>query len=301
LGLLAAINDRVRWNVGPVPRCVDGEPHFYQWREGAVYYEVAGPADAPVLLLIHGINAAASSYELRRIFRPLAEHYRVYLPDLLGCGRSERPPVDYTSDTFVDLWCDFARDVIGRPAPVIASSLSCAHVIAAAGRHPERFGKLILICPTGVGSLTARPGVLGFLFHQFLRSPIVGMAFFNLLASRPSLAYYLRHQVYADPGAVTEAMVDDYFTVSHQPGARWVPASFLSAYLNRDVSRAFAGLPNPMHIVWGQEAQLTPVERVAAFRALRPDVPVDIFDRAGLLPHDEQPEEFVRLARSILG
>ena len=80
LGLLAAFNDWARWNVGPVPRWVNGEPHFYQWREGAIYYEAAGPRDVPPLLLLHGINAAASSYEMRHIFPGLAENYRVYLP-----------------------------------------------------------------------------------------------------------------------------------------------------------------------------------------------------------------------------
>ena len=33
LGLLAAINDRLRRSVGPTPRSVDGEQRFYQWRE----------------------------------------------------------------------------------------------------------------------------------------------------------------------------------------------------------------------------------------------------------------------------
>ena len=114
LGVLAAFNNWVRRAVGPVPRWVDGEPHFYQWREGAVYYETAGPQDGRALLLIHGINAAASGYEMQRIFKPLATAgFRVYLPDLLGFGRSERPRLAYTAETFVDLWCDFARDVIG--------------------------------------------------------------------------------------------------------------------------------------------------------------------------------------------
>jgi len=301
LGLMVAINDRLSKGVGPTPRSVDGEQHFYQWREGAIYYEVAGPRDAPPLLLVHGFNAAASSFELRRIFHLLAEDFRVYLPDLLGFGRSERPAIDYTSDLYVDLWCDFARDVPNRrPLHVVASSLSSAHLVAAAARHPERFGGLVLVCPTGVQSLVGRPGLRGALARGILRSPIVGTTLFNLLVARRSLAYYLRQRgIYADPRSVTETMLDHYYIVSHQPGARWAPAAFVSAYLNRDVSQELVSLPNPVHLVWGRRAGLTPVERAEPFLALRPDISLDVFDAAGLLVPDEQPSAFAALVRRV--
>src|SRR5512135_2472794 len=112
-GAAAIFNEWANWNVAPVKRCLEGEPHFYQWREGAIYYEVAGPRDGPPLLLLHGINAAAGSCEMQAVFLPLAAAgFRVYLPDLLGYGRSERPHTTYTADTYVDLWSDFTRDVV---------------------------------------------------------------------------------------------------------------------------------------------------------------------------------------------
>jgi pimeloyl-ACP methyl ester carboxylesterase len=115
------------------------------------------------------------------------------------------------------------------------------------------------------------------------------------------LAYYLSQRVYANSSAVTEEMLDDYYTVSHQPGAKWVPTSFVSAYLNRDISKEFAALPHPMYIIWGRQAQFTPVSRAGGFLALRPDVPLEVFDYAGLVVADEQPEAFVRLAQRVLG
>ena len=239
LGLLAAFNDRVRWNVGPAPRWVEGESHFYQWREGAISYQVAGPADAPALLLLHAPGLAASSYEFRRVFGPLAQDFRVYLPDLLGYGRSERPSIRYTADTYVDLWSDFARDVIDRPAHIVASGLSCAHVIAAAARHGGRFGKLILLGPVGAGELPGWRRIAGAPLHAKLRIPIVGTAAFNLLVSKAPLSYYLCQYVYGTPCALTEATLADYYTVSHQPGAKWAPAAWAAGRLYRDVSIEF--------------------------------------------------------------
>ncbi len=321
IGAAAAFNDLARWNVGPVPRWVNGEPHFYQWREGAVYYEAAGPAHGPALLLAHGINAAASSYEMRCIFEPLAAAgFRVFLPDLPGYGRSERPALNYTAGTYVDFWSDFARDVAGapasnaghtsgvpaaaepanspgetaaRPVNVIASSLSAAHVVAAAARHPRRFGHLVLICPTGLMALASPAGPAGWALNTLFRTPIVGTALFDLLVTRPSLAVFLRRQAYADPAQVTRDVVADYYVVAHQPGSRWAPTAFVSGRLNCRIDAALVALPNPIHLAWGREARITPLADADAFRAIRPDATLDIFDRAALLPHVEQAEAFV--------
>ena len=128
----------------------------------------------------------------------------------------------------------------------------------------------------------------------------MGTTLFNLLVARRSLAYYLRQRgIYADPRSVTETMLDHYYIVSHQPGARWAPAAFVSAYLNRDVSQELVSLPNPVHLVWGRRAGLTPVERAEPFLALRPDISLDVFDAAGLLVPDEQPSAFAALVRRV--
>ncbi len=302
---LAVFNDWGRWNLGPVPRRVIGEPHFYQWREGAVYYEAAGPAAAPPLLLAHGINAGASSYEMRQIFGPLAGQFRVYLPDILGYGRSERPNLRYTAASLVDFWSDFVQDVCGgdenQPVHLVASSLSAAHLVAAAARHPQRFGRLLLVCPTGLEALAApaTPGQAA--FYTLLRSPVYGTAIFNSLVTHAALAVFLRRQVYANPNTVTAEMVDDYYTTSHQPGAKWLPAAFVSGQLNCDISRDLARLANPVHLAWGRAARLTPVAQAEAFRRLRPDATLEVFEQAGLLPHDEQPEAFAAwVQRSLL-
>lgn len=302
---LVAFNDLVRWNVGPVPRCVVGEPHFYQWREGAIYYEAAGPLSAPPLLLAHGINAAASSYEMRQIFAPLAQRFRVYLPDMLGYGRSERPGIHYSAGTLIDMWSDFCQDICtgegNGPVNVIASSLSAAHLVGAAARHPKRFGQLLLVCPTGLETLASPATPAQDALYALLSSPVLGTALFNGLASRVSLGTFLRRQVFADPDLVTAEMVNDYYATSHQPGAKWLPAAFVSGQLNYSVGRDLAQIPNPLHLAWGRAAGLTPLSQAEAFRSVRRDTTLEIFERSGLLPHEEQPEAFVRWALGVLG
>ncbi|GAA5049958.1 alpha/beta fold hydrolase [Nocardia callitridis] len=69
-----------------------------------VFYREAGPADAPVLLLLHGYPT--SSHMFRHLIPALAGHYRVIAPDHIGFGRSSAPDVadfDYTFDALTEV------------------------------------------------------------------------------------------------------------------------------------------------------------------------------------------------------
>ncbi|MBT1677768.1 alpha/beta fold hydrolase, partial [Curtobacterium aurantiacum] len=63
-----------------------------------VFYREAGPADAPVLLLLHGYPS--SSHMFRHLIPALADRYRVVAPDHIGFGRSSAPSTDEFDYTF---------------------------------------------------------------------------------------------------------------------------------------------------------------------------------------------------------
>ena len=68
-----------------------------------LFYREAGPADGPVVVLLHGFPA--SSFMFRTLIPQLADRYRVVAPDHLGFGRSDAPPAgefDYTFDALTD-------------------------------------------------------------------------------------------------------------------------------------------------------------------------------------------------------
>lgn len=66
-----------------------------------VFYREAGPADAPVLLLLHGYPT--SSHMFRHLIPRLANTYRVIAPDHIGFGRSSAPSVEDFDYTFAAL------------------------------------------------------------------------------------------------------------------------------------------------------------------------------------------------------
>ena len=56
---------------------------------GDIFYREAGPADAPVVLLLHGFPT--SSHMFRNLIPALAARYRVIAPDYPGYGQSAAP------------------------------------------------------------------------------------------------------------------------------------------------------------------------------------------------------------------
>lgn len=85
----------------PPPIAVATEQVHYRTTqvEGVeVFYREAGPADAPVLLLLHGFPT--SSHMFRELIPRLAQRYRVIAPDYPGFGYSAAPARDSFSYTF---------------------------------------------------------------------------------------------------------------------------------------------------------------------------------------------------------
>jgi pimeloyl-ACP methyl ester carboxylesterase len=79
--------------------------HRYATVDGRrIFYREAGPAGAPVIVLLHGFPA--SSFMFRALIPELSDRYRVIAPDHVGFGLSDAPPVSefrYTFDQLAQL------------------------------------------------------------------------------------------------------------------------------------------------------------------------------------------------------
>lgn len=300
---LAAINARIRRNASePDDAAFGGEARTFEWQYGNIFYKTAGADNAgPPLLFVHGIGAGASSFMWRRNFDALARDFRVYALDLLGFGFSDKPAnVPYSADLYVELIADFIREVAGAPAHIIASSLGAAYSVRVADEQPELTGSLVLIAPTGAGSLRARPGMTGAAFYGLLQSPVLGTSFYNVIASERSIRDYARKELFYDKRRATPRLVAQYYATSHQPGAQHAIAAFLSSYLNTDTRESFARLTQPVTLVWGKQDETNPIEYAAELLSLNPRAGLEIFDRCRMMPQEEQPEKFNALVRNKL-
>jgi pimeloyl-ACP methyl ester carboxylesterase len=268
----------------------EGDKGKYFWRGHRVAYTARG--EGPPLILVHGIHAAASSYEWRRNIDMLSARYRVYALDLLGFGHSDRPATEYIADSYVSFLTDFIRDVPDGPVRLVASSLSAAFAVQCAYRAPSRIDALVLVCPVGVGRLDQLPNVAESVAHTALRTPVFGEALFNALASEAAIRYYLETQVFADPNRIDEDLVRQMYATSHRRGARYAPAAFVGGGLNLKIADSFARLPMPILVVWGAKAKIVPASDADRFKELNQSARIAVAADSGLLPHEEEAAWF---------
>jgi pimeloyl-ACP methyl ester carboxylesterase len=289
LGAAAAYNAFARKGVDKLTNLIGGEEGGFDWRGRRISFTKRGKG--PPILLIHGIHAAAWSYEWHDNVDYLARTNTVYTVDLLGFGRSDRPAVRYSARLYISLISDFVDRVVGDPCVLVANSLSGAYAIVLGARDPQRFPAVALVSPTGLVRPNRTSGIASEAGQLAVYAPIVGTAMFNALVSRRSIRNYLE-KTYSDDSIVTDELVEIYYWTSHQRGARHAPAAFISGHLNIDVRQALRRLSQPTLAIWGEEGTAEPAEESRSFRVLKPDLELALLSPAGDLPHDERPDNF---------
>ncbi|MCA1635699.1 MAG: alpha/beta fold hydrolase [Acidobacteria bacterium] len=301
---MAALNAAVARGVEePETGALGGEAGTFDWKHGHIFYRRAGPVDAAPVVFVHGIGAGARSFMWRRNFEPLAAaDFRAYAVDLLGFGYSDKPSnAPYSADLYVELLADFLREVVGRPAHVVAHSLSAAFAVRVADEHPELIASLVLVSPTGADNLNARPGMSGAAFYGLLHSPVLGESFYNAVTSERSIRDYARTRLFYEKRFVTPRLVAHHYAVSHLPGAQHAVTAFLSGYLNTDIREPFARLRQPATLVWGKQDAANPIEQAGLLLRLNPRARLEIFDRCRLMPQEEHAERFNTLLGEHFG
>lgn len=110
-----------------------------------LHVTVAGPADAPPVVLLHGFPETASTW--RAVAADLAVDHRVVLPDLRGAGCSGFAPPG--TDAYAT--ADLAGDLIALagalhlpPATVVGHDLGAMTALAWARARPDRVARLVL-------------------------------------------------------------------------------------------------------------------------------------------------------------
>lgn len=103
------------------------------------------PIGRPSVVLVHGL--VVSSRYLVPTGDLLASRFNVYIPDLPGFGRSEKPPDVYTVEQLAG-WLIAWMDAIGLERPAfLANSMGCQVIVEAAVLHPDRVRNIVLSGP----------------------------------------------------------------------------------------------------------------------------------------------------------
>ncbi len=242
--------------------------------------------------------------ELAPLAMRLAEKRRVVLVDWLGFGTSERPDAPYGPEFYGDQ-LEQIRVASLRPGEtavdVVALSLPAQYVVVSAAGHPERFGRIVLISPTGFGRFKARAGRTSGNLYRALRLSGIGRLLFAILARRQVIRWYLR-QIYTDPEQVGREYELYCWRTSQQPGAFYAPLAFVAGMLNDPRAEdAYPRLANPTLLVFGDHPRFTDPPAAEGLVAANDYLRIITIQHAGDLPQLEQPDEMATLVEGFLG
>jgi pimeloyl-ACP methyl ester carboxylesterase len=263
---------------------------------GEIFYAVAGEG-APVLLL-HGFGGEIWMWEKQ--VEALSKRYRLYIPDLLGYGYSDRPKVDYTPSLFIGMIRQFMDQLGVRSASLIGNSMGGGIAWAFALTYPTRVDKLVLIdsIPPQVV-----PAVRNRLFRWFLAIRHVPLLPYLAVAlrTRRMVRVALMQVVYNDR-LITEAVVERQHRIGRIAGTARVMASTVR-YAD-EVARyadALETLRKPTLIIWGEQDDLFPVAVGSQLHASIRDSELVVIKGSGHMPMWEKPDETNQAILEFLG
>lgn len=229
-----------------------------------LHYEVEGPASGPVVVLVHGLGSRAEDW------RDLAPYiakagYRVYLPDLIGYGRSQKPEdFSYSVHDEANVVCAYL-DALGiKEVDLGGWSMGGAIAQHVAAAHPERIRRLLLFDSAGLYVLPT--------WDTRLFTP----------TSAAELAQ-LDDLLMPNPPKVPGFVARDILRVSNDRA--WIIHRAMATMLTgKDATdKLLPQLKMPVLIVWGSEDKITPLSLGQTMHKLVPQSQFDVIPGCGHL------------------
>ncbi len=229
-----------------------------------IHFNAVGTKDGPVVVLVHGLGGRAEDW--RNLAPQLAKAgYRVYMPDLPGFGRSERPSFfSYSVRDEAAVVVSF-MDALGlKQVDLGGWSMGGWIVQIVAKEHPERVKRLILFDSAG-------------LFEK----PTWDTRLFT--PQTPAELDQLDALLVPHPDRIPGFVARDILRLSRQHA--WVIHRAMDSMLTgRDATDSFLPrLKMPVLIEWGAEDRITPLSQGEKMHRLIPQSELQVVPGCGHL------------------
>ncbi len=257
---------------------------FIKLPAGTVHYELAGPQNGDVVVLVHGFSVPAYLWD--PTFDALVSAgYRVLRFDLFGRGHSDRPDVEYSIGFFAQQLDQLTRALdLEQPFSLIGLSMGGPIVSLFTNQHPQKVERLVLVDP------------MVFMPSEESISPM----------NVPVVGEYLAN-VYLIPNLAT-GQANDFKNKSAYPdwedrfreqmqykGFRNAILSTIRQMPGTDTLGEYKALGQkdlPVMLFWGRQDQTIPLAHSEKLLELIPQARLEIIEDAGHISHFEQPDVF---------
>jgi pimeloyl-ACP methyl ester carboxylesterase len=229
-----------------------------------IHYETEGPADGPAVVLVHGLGGRAEDWRDLAPFIAKAG-FRVYLPDLLGYGRSEKPRnFSYAVRDEAAVVVEF-MDALGlKQVDLGGWSMGGAIAQHVAAAHPERVRRLMLFDSAGLWVL-----------------PAWNLELFTPLSSAE--LKQLDDLLMPDPPKVPGFVARDILRVLNDRA--WIIHRALESMLTGQdaTDKLVPLLKMPVLLLWGREDKIVPLSQGETMHAMLPQSELDVLPGCGHL------------------
>jgi pimeloyl-ACP methyl ester carboxylesterase len=257
-------------------------------------YQVAGPPDGPVVVLVHGLVSDSSTWQ-PAISALAGRGIRVIAPDLFGHGASDKPPctpTTYSLDGFSHSLRALLDSLGVARATLVGHSLGGAIAMHFAYHHPAHAERLALVASGGLGK-----GV-----HPVLRAAAVpgSSLLLRLLVNRSTLGLVRRLRVHRMPGLPPMVVTNlrRAFGGLAVPAARAAFFATLRSVIGPSGQRGsmiemrYLGEHVPTLIVWSEHDHVIPVSHARALHEHLPGSRLALFPGASHQPHHRYADRF---------
>ena len=255
---------------------------FYSWQGFRCAYSVHGSEDAlKSLVLIHPIGVGLSGAFWQRFIETwLARNpdWKIYNPDLMGCGECDLPSVAYYPVDWAKQLKYFIETVVKQPVTLVVQGASFPIAIKLVQLlESNQIRSLVLSAPPAWRTITdaAKPTQQKLLWNLLFDSPIgLGNLFYRYARRRQFIESFSVRQLFADAREVDRHWLDELTAGAKDSQTRYAVFSFLAGFWREDYAEAIALITQPTLVVLGEQTSSissegkpeTVQERLEAYR-----------------------------------
>ncbi len=263
-------------------------------------YLEAGPADAPPVLLLHGLGATNAS--MLPVLADLGRDHRVLAPDLPGFGASDAPAGPYNPAWFA-AWVEAFQGVTrSRGAVLVGNSLGGRIALECGLAHPRSVRGLVLLAPSPAFRRLRQ-------YIPFVRLVTPQLARLPMPISHRLVVEGIR-AMFSEPDRLPrpwyDAAADEAVRVLSDQAHR---VAFFScarqiyledAYGKNGFWQRLPGLLPPALFVWGDRDRLVPSSFARHVADALPSAGSIVMEDCGHVPQFEHPETTNLMLRGFL-
>jgi 4,5:9,10-diseco-3-hydroxy-5,9,17-trioxoandrosta-1(10),2-diene-4-oate hydrolase len=259
-------------------------------------YWVLGEGKSNVIL-IHGLGASADIW--MHNIRALSDNHRIYVPDLMGFGRSDIPGGSFAPTDYVQFINDFLKALKIEHTALVGQSLGGGIALLYTIRFPEKVKRLVLVDNAGFGYETIWT-------LRGMSLPVIGKLM--SIPSRMGVKIFFQLAV-RNPAVITDELIDIYYEHFTRPGQQAFVLRLIRSIIGiRGIKREILApvleniqkVTQPTLIIWGERDRVLPLTHAYYGKEKIQGAELRIFSDCGHIPFFEQPDAFNCVVRDFL-